>query len=39
MLLASMHEVWTADEAFWQEVSMKKLIEDEKYLNVLNNII
>jgi hypothetical protein len=33
MLLASLNEVWTADET-WQEVSMKRLIEDEKYLSV-----
>jgi hypothetical protein len=34
LLLASLHEVWTSDE-FWQEVSMKRLIEDEKYMSVI----
>jgi hypothetical protein len=33
LLLASIHEVWTADE-FWQGVSMQRLIEDEKYMSV-----
>jgi hypothetical protein len=34
ILLSTLHEVWTCDSV-WQEVSLKKLLEEEKYLNVI----
>jgi hypothetical protein len=36
MLLSTLHEIWTT-EVMWKEVSVEKMLSDDKYVSVYTN--